>query len=71
MGSFVARAMALEMLEQPLLRRLVVIRRDLQRAVRAGLLGGLRQINRLARRIRAGAGEHLDLAARRISPPAR
>ena len=48
MGSFVALRDGLEMLEQPLLRGLVVIRRHLQRAVRAGLLGVLRQINRLA-----------------------
>ena len=51
-----------KMLIQPFLRRLVVIRRDLQRTVRAGFFGGLRQINRLARRIAARAGEHFDFA---------
>ena len=57
-----------EMLEQTFLRRLVVIRRDLERTVRADVLGALRQINRLFGRVRAGAGEHFDFAARRISP---
>src|ERR1022692_785851 len=52
------------MLEQTFLRRLVVVRRDLQRTIRPGLLGFLREINRLACGIAAGAGEHLDFAGR-------
>jgi len=52
-----------EMLEQSFLRRFVVIRRDLERTVRADILGPLRQINRLFRRVRAGAGNDFDFAA--------
>ena len=49
-----------EMLEQPFLRGLVVVGRDLERAVRARLPGHLREIDGLGGRVAAGAREHLD-----------
>ena len=71
MGSLVVPRDFLEMLEQTFLGRLVVIRRDLQRTVRADFLGFARQVNRLAGRIPAGAGEHFDLAGGKTLPSAR
>jgi hypothetical protein len=48
---------------QTLLRRLVVVGIHHERAVRARALGVLREIERLGRAVRAGAGEHLDALA--------
>ena len=62
MGSLRRAGDGAEMLEQALLRRLVVIRRDLQRAVRAGFLRVLREIDRFLGGIRARAREDLDSA---------
>ena len=50
------------MLKQALLRRLIVIGSNQQRAVRADRLGGLSQFDCLGSGISAGAGEHLDFA---------
>lgn len=65
MGSLVVNAISWT-LEQTFLGRLVIIRRDLQRTVRADFLGFARQVNRLTRRIPAGAGEHFDLACTKL-----
>ena len=54
------------MLEQALLRRLVVIRRNLQRAVCANGLGGLCEVDRLGGDIGPGAGEYLHPALGRL-----
>ena len=53
----------LEVLVQPFLRRLVVIRRHRQQAVDASLLHVARQLDHLARVVAAGAGQHRHLAA--------
>ena len=46
---------------EAVLRRLVVIGADLQRAIRAGVFGGLGEVNRFLRRVGATAGD--DFAA--------
>ena len=55
-----------EMLEQALLRWLVVIRRNLQRAVCANGLGGLGEVNCLGGGVGAGAGQDLHPALGRL-----
>ena len=60
---------------QPLLRRPVVVGRDLQQAVGARLARRLGQRDRLGRRVRAGAGDHRHALLRRLrrrgAPPRR
>ena len=56
----------LEMAVEPFLRRLVVIGRDDQHGVRAGLLGVTGQIDRLGGVVRARAGDHRHAAARLV-----
>ena len=51
-----------EMLEQPFLHRLVVIRRHLERRVGSDLLRRLGQMDGFAGRVAAGAGDDLDPA---------
>ena len=53
-----------EVFDQPRLVRLVVVRRHLKCAVRARLFGVLRELERLARGVRAGARDDLDPFAR-------
>ena len=53
-------AIGLVVLVQAFLRRLVVVRRDQQAGIRAGILRELRQLDRFARRVRAGAGDDRD-----------
>jgi hypothetical protein len=47
-----------------LLRRLVVVGREQERAVGAGVLRVARQLDRLAGRVRAGAGQDRDATLR-------
>ena len=54
------------MFDQPRLVRFVVVRRDLERRVRARLFGVLGQVERLARGIRAGTRDDFDPFARRL-----
>src|SRR5262249_24405970 len=61
-GQFRVASDFAEVLEQPFLRRFVVIGPDLQRAVGAEFLCFAREINRLTSGVRSGAGENLDLA---------
>ena len=49
---------SLEMLVEPFLGRLVVIGRDNQHRRGTDLLGVAREVDRFARRVRAGAGDH-------------
>ena len=53
-----------EVLVQTFLARPVVVRRDVQQRVGAGILGRLRQRERFARGIAAGAGDHRHATAR-------
>ena len=50
------------MLEQTFLRRLVIVRRDLQRAIGAGFIRRDGQINRFVSGIAARASEHFNLS---------
>ena len=54
---------------EAVLRRLVVIGRDHEHRIGAGLLGVLGEIDRLLGRIGAGAGHDRDAAARLIDAP--
>ena len=49
---------------KPFLRRLVVVGRHDERRIRAGLLGMARQVDRLGRAVRSGAGDHRHAPAR-------
>src|SRR3546814_15431612 len=51
---------------QTFLRRLVVVRRDEQRGIGAGILAELRQLDRLRRRVRSGAGDDRPALFRQI-----
>jgi hypothetical protein len=57
----------LEMGHEAALRRLVVVRRDDDDPVGAGLLGGLGQLEGLGGRIRPGAADQLALAPDRVT----
>ena len=59
----------LEVLVEPLLGRLVVVGRDHQHGVGAGLLGVLRQADRLGGRVRARARDHRNPALGLIHAP--
>ena len=51
---------------EPFLRRLVVIGRDHERAIGAGLLGVAGQLDGLGGRVRSGAGDHRHAAGSRL-----
>ena len=51
-------------LEQPFRRRLVVVRRHREQALRAGLLHLVRELDHLRGVVAAGAGQHRHLAVR-------
>jgi len=55
-----------EMLEEPFLAGLIVVRGDLERAVRSGGLGGLSQVDGFVGGVGARAGQHLDFARRKF-----
>ena len=59
----------LEVLVKPFLRRLVVVGRDHQHGIGAGLFGVLRELDRLVGRVRAGAGDHRHPALRLLDAP--
>ncbi len=54
---------ALEVRDQPALRRLVVVRRHHEQSIRARVLSGLCQLERLSGRVRAGATDQLAAPA--------
>src|SRR5207245_8620627 len=51
-----------KVLKQTFLRRLVVVRRDLERTIRAAFFRCDRQVYRFVRGIAAGAGQHFEFA---------
>src|SRR5439155_19624857 len=51
-----------KVLKQTFLRRLVVVRRDLERTIRTAFFRRDGQVNRFVRRIATGAGEHFESA---------
>ena len=61
----------LEVQEETFLRRLVVVGRDHQHGVGAGLLGVAGEFDRLVGRVRPGAGDHRHAALRHFDARSR